>query len=108
MDVALRCHHCGESLPVDAPFVELDGVALPVCCSGCAAAARWIRDAGRGDYYRRTLSVTSIGGIGRLPEVTIPIAQINSVPVGLSLAAAQGEDMNLLEFVRKIVAERPI
>jgi Cu2+-exporting ATPase len=52
MDLALRCHHCGESLPADAPFVTFDGVALPVCCAGCAAAARWIRDAGLGDYYR--------------------------------------------------------
>jgi Cu2+-exporting ATPase len=32
--------------------VEIDGVLRPVCCSGCAAAAVWIRDAGLGDYYR--------------------------------------------------------
>jgi amidase len=61
----------------------------------------------RGEYYRRTLSVTSIAGIGRLPEVTIPIAQVDNVPVGLSFAAARGEDMNLLEFVQKNVTKRP-
>jgi Cu2+-exporting ATPase len=52
MDVALRCFHCGEALPNDAPWVEIDGAGVPVCCQGCAAAAAWIRDAGLGDYYR--------------------------------------------------------
>lgn len=47
------CFHCGEALasPVSIQ-VELDGVPRQVCCSGCAAAAQWIRDAGLGDYYR--------------------------------------------------------
>ncbi|MBU8975799.1 cadmium-translocating P-type ATPase [Lysobacter sp. MMG2] len=42
------CQHCGESLPPDA--VRADGRAF--CCSGCAAAASWIRDAALGDYYQ--------------------------------------------------------
>lgn len=47
------CFHCGEALASSVSLrVELDGVPRQVCCSGCAAAAQWIRDAGLGDYYR--------------------------------------------------------
>lgn len=41
---ARSCFHCGEPLPG-----TLDG---DFCCSGCATAAQWIRDAKLGDYYR--------------------------------------------------------
>ncbi len=46
------CFHCGEILPA-APFkVTMDGSERDLCCSGCGAAAAWIRDAGLGNYYR--------------------------------------------------------
>lgn len=46
------CFHCGEPLPPDPVRVRLaDGDKL-ACCTGCAAAAAWIRDAGLGDYYK--------------------------------------------------------
>ncbi|HLS84211.1 MAG TPA: heavy metal translocating P-type ATPase [Arenimonas sp.] len=50
--LATACHHCGEPLPAAPVLVELDGQARAMCCSGCAAAAAWIRDAGLDDYYR--------------------------------------------------------
>ena len=43
-----------------------------------------------GDYYPRTLSLTAIAGIGRLPQVTLPVAEVSGVPIGLSLLARQG------------------
>ncbi|WP_374603562.1 heavy metal translocating P-type ATPase [Arenimonas sp.] len=46
------CFHCGEPLPADPVRVRLDGAEREVCCTGCGAAASWIRDAGLGDYYR--------------------------------------------------------
>ena len=47
-----RCYHCGEALPTPAPQLAFDGEPRSFCCSGCAAAAGWIRDAQLGDYYR--------------------------------------------------------
>jgi amidase len=55
-----------------------------------------------GDYYQRTLSITAIAGVGRLPQVSMPLANVDGVPIGLSLIAAQGEDMFLLEVARRI------
>lgn len=50
--VAAACHHCGESLPTSPVHAAFDGVTQAFCCDGCAAAARWIRDAHLDDYYR--------------------------------------------------------
>ncbi|PKM07494.1 MAG: ATPase P [Gammaproteobacteria bacterium HGW-Gammaproteobacteria-4] len=46
------CYHCGEALPAAFLTVTLDGAERAMCCSGCAGAAAWIRDAGLDDYYR--------------------------------------------------------
>jgi amidase len=49
-----------------------------------------------GDYYPRTLCQTAIAGIGRLPQVTLPVAEISGIPVGLSFLAGHGKDDFLL------------
>jgi amidase len=53
-------------------------------------------------YYPRTLSLTSIAGIGRLPQVTLPLGNVGGVPVGLSLLAGSGRDAFLLEVARQV------
>ena len=45
------CFHCGEPLPPQPVTASLDAGTRAFCCDGCAGAARWIRDAGLGDYY---------------------------------------------------------
>ena len=52
MDSPKRCAHCGQAVPPDAPLALVGGVSTLVCCIGCAAAARWIGEAGLDDYYR--------------------------------------------------------
>ena len=55
-----------------------------------------------GDYYPRTLSLTSVAGIGRLPQVTLPMADVSGVPIGLSLLARQGRDGFLLAAAQSL------
>jgi amidase len=55
-------------------------------------------------YYPRTLSLTAIAGIGRLPQVSLPLAEVAGVPLGLSLLAAHGQDAFLLAVAQKIAA----
>ncbi len=45
-----------------------------------------------------TIGVTAIAGFCGLPEVTLPAAQVNGAPVGLSLVAGPGLDRGLLAF----------
>ena len=50
---AAACFHCGEPVePATAVHEPIDGESQAFCCTGCAAAARWIGDARLGDYYR--------------------------------------------------------
>jgi amidase len=51
-------------------------------------------------YYRRALSLTAIAGVGRLPQITLPLAEVGGVPVGLSLVGAQDADLFLAEVAR--------
>lgn len=59
-------------------------------------------------YYTPTLSICSIAGICRLPQISLPIAQVGSVPIGLSLAGAHRHDDFLLwavgEFLKKFIS----
>ena len=43
-----------------------------------------------------TMGVTAIAGFCGLPEVTLPVGNIDGAPVGLSLVAGQGQDRALL------------
>jgi len=56
-------------------------------------------------YYPRMLSLTSVAGIGRLPQVSLPIAEANGVPVGLSLIARHGCDSLLFEVAKTVDRE---
>lgn len=49
------CFHCGEAVVDVLPTIIVDGQERHVCCTGCAAAALWIEDAGLDDYYRLRL-----------------------------------------------------
>lgn len=58
----------------------------------------------QGDYYPRALSLTAVAGVGILPQVTLPVAEVEGAPVGLSLIAAHGEDAFLLATARDLAA----
>jgi len=57
------------------------------------------------DYYWRTLSMTSIAGVARLPQVTMPVGRVEGVPIGLSLLAGRGNDMRLLKLVSSVARQ---
>lgn len=56
-------------------------------------------------YYPRTLSLTSLAGMCRLPQVSIPVADVAGVPVGLSLLARHGHDSFLLQMAKNVGRE---
>lgn len=61
-----------------------------------------VRAASGPGYYPRALSLTSIAGVGRLPQVSLPMGNCDGVPAGLSLLAAHGNDAFLLEVVKSL------
>lgn len=50
------------------------------------------------------LSLTSIAGLARLPQVTLPLARVGGCPLGLSLIAPAGADADLLDFAEAVCA----
>jgi amidase len=57
------------------------------------------------DYYWRTLSINAIAGVGRLPQVSMPLGQVDGAPVGLSLLAARGRDLELLAAATRVAKQ---
>ena len=57
-----------------------------------------------GNYYPRALSLTSVAGLGRLPQVSLPLGECAGLPVGLSLLAAHGRDAFLLGIAEIVAA----
>jgi amidase len=56
-------------------------------------------------YYPRTLALTSVAGMGRLPQVSLPLADADGVPVGLSLLPRCGQDSLLLQVAKTVDRE---
>jgi amidase len=59
-------------------------------------------------YYPRTLALTALAGIGRLPQVSLPMPQVGGVPVGLSLLASHGRDDFLLQAAKSLAEEAAV
>jgi len=70
----------------------------PVIAPRKGAAPR--RSSDGSGYYARTLALTSMAGLGRMPQVSVPVANVAGVPVGLSLLARHGADAFLLEVAK--------
>ncbi len=56
-------------------------------------------------FRDRTLSLTSIAGLGRLSQVQIPAGLVDGAAVGLSLIGPRGSDRALLALAEKVAAE---
>lgn len=62
------------------------------------------RNSSGSGYYARTLGLTSVAGLGRMPQVSFPVANVAGVPIGLSLLAKHGQDSFLLELAKTFAA----
>ena len=74
---------------------------IPTVPSSAPAKASTAQDR-TGGYYRKALSLTSLAGIGRLPQVSLPFARTADSPVGLSLIGARGQDLYLVAAAEEI------
>ncbi|MFY0762437.1 amidase [Metabacillus dongyingensis] len=49
-------------------------------------------------YRARTMQLTCIAGLAGLPQVTLPLAEVGGLPVGLSIIAGRNQDKRLLQW----------
>jgi amidase len=55
------------------------------------------------DLRARALPILCIAGLARLPQVSLPLAQLDGCPLGLSLIAARDSDTLLLELAARLM-----
>ncbi len=52
----------------------------------------------------RIIMLTCTAGFAGLPQISLPLAEVNGLPVGLSLLGAAGSDELLISFAREVMA----
>lgn len=55
------------------------------------------------EYRTRTMQLTCSAGIAELPQISMPLAEVDSCPIGLSLLGPAGSDRALLRLVGDLV-----
>ena len=58
-----------------------------------------------GDYIPRAMGVNAISSLSCAPQITIPVAEANCVPIGLSFIAGYGQDMMLISFCNQLYTQ---
>jgi amidase len=56
------------------------------------------------EHRGRTLSLTCIAGLARLPQISLPLARVEGCPLGLSLIGPPGNDLTLLALAEAFAA----
>jgi len=56
------------------------------------------------DYRKQAMSLLCIAGLAGLPQVSLPLATLDGLPLGLSLIGAAGQDMLLLATARQLLS----
>jgi amidase len=59
------------------------------------------------EHRSRVLGLTAMAGLAGLPQISMPLAQLDGCPLGLSLIAGPGRDLQLLALARDLTAETP-
>ncbi|MBA4503479.1 amidase family protein [Marinobacterium marinum] len=57
-----------------------------------------------GRYIPRAMSVNAMACLASAPQITLPVADVEGVPVGLSFLAGQGQDMRLIDVCNRLYA----
>jgi amidase len=80
------------------------GVAIVMPTTPCIALPRNAPGGVIGDFYKKTLTLTSIAGHCGAPQAVLPFSRWQGCPIGLSIVAARGNDGALLDLAMKLAA----
>jgi amidase len=81
-----------------------DGAVLCVPTVTDCAPERGSERTKRLAFSRPTLCLLSIAGVAGLPQITLPVGEVDGCPVGLSLVGCAGADERLLQLAVELMA----
>jgi amidase len=58
------------------------------------------------DFRHQAMCLLCVSGLGGLPQISLPLAELDGLPLGLSIIARRGADLMLLGFARRLMAGR--
>jgi amidase len=88
---------------IDEVLGEGDVLCLP--SSPRIAPARDTEISEKEETFRyQAMCLLCIAGLGGLPQVSLPLATLDGMPVGLSLVGPRGADTQLLALSRELMA----
>ena len=56
------------------------------------------------EYRMQAMCLLCIAGLGGLPQISLPVANVDGLPLGLSIVGAPGSDMHLLALAKALIA----
>ena len=56
-------------------------------------------------YRHQAMHLLCIAGLGGLPQISLPMTELDGLPLGLSMNGPRGADMQLLRLVRRLMPE---
>lgn len=59
------------------------------------------------EYREQAMRLLCIAGLNGLPQISLPLASLDGLPLGLSIAGPRGSDLALLSLTRRLMAPRP-
>ncbi len=85
---------------MDEVFADGGFVCLPTAV--VAAPLRGLPTSGKVEVQWRLSRLTCIAGTTGRPQLSMPLGEVNGVPVGLSIMGSHGSDEELIGFARRI------
>ena len=59
-------------------------------------------------YRHQAMHLLCIAGLGGLPQLSLPMAELDGLPLGLSLNGPRDADVQLLGLARRLTPDVPI
>ena len=84
--------------------VLADGTVVCLPTTAAPAPLKGERLSARQELRSRNSALTCIAGTLGAPQISLPLGEVDGLPVGLSLLGARDSDEILLNFAGKVVA----
>ncbi|MDE0335396.1 MAG: amidase [Defluviicoccus sp.] len=100
---AAKAEHAAIRQRIESVLGEGDVLAIPTSPRAAPLKNTPIDDI-EIRFRNQAMHLLCIAGLGGLPQISLPMAEIDGLPLGLSLVGPRGADMQLLALARKLSA----